>query len=52
MKVGMKYRPKSLQEILDKYKHTVIPHKKSASSETFMINAFMKNKLKEMKDHS
>ena len=44
IKVGMQYRPKSLQEILDKYKHTVIPHKKSASSETFLINAFMKNK--------
>ena len=44
IKIGMQYRPKTLQEILDKYKDTVIPHKKSASSETFMINAFMKNK--------
>ncbi len=44
IKVGMQYRPKTLQEILVKYKDTVIPHKKSASSETFMINAFMKNK--------
>ena len=44
IKVGMQYRPKTLQEILIKYRDTVIPHKKSASSETFLINAFMKNK--------
>ena len=44
IKVGMKYRPKTLQETLIKYKDTLIPHKKSASSETFLINAFMKNK--------
>ena len=44
LKVGMQYIPKTLQEILIKYKETVIPHKRSASSETFLINAFMKNK--------
>ena len=44
IKVGMQYRPKTLLEILVKYKEVVIPHKKSASSETFMINAFIKNK--------
>ena len=33
-----------IKKILVKYKDTVIPHKKSASSETFLINAFMKNK--------
>ena len=40
----MQYIPKTLQEILIKYKETVIPHKRSASSETFLINAFMQNK--------
>ena len=44
IKVGIQYRPKTLLEILDKYKKVVIPYKKSASSETFMINAFIKNK--------
>ena len=44
IKLGIQYRPKTLFEILDKYKEVVIPHKKSASSETFMINAFIKNK--------
>ena len=44
IKAGMQYRPKTLLEILDKYKKVVISHKKSASSETFLINAFIKNK--------
>ena len=44
VKIGIKYRPKSLQEILDKYKKNVVPLKKSASSEIFLINAFMRNK--------
>ena len=43
-KIGIQYRPKTLQEILVKYKDTVVPHKKSASSEIFLINAFMRNK--------
>ena len=30
MKIGMRYRPTTLHEILVKYKETVIPHKKSA----------------------
>jgi len=44
IKIGIKYHPKTLCEILDKYKKTVVPFKKSASSETFLINAFMRNK--------
>ena len=43
IKIGIKYHPKTLCEILDKYKKTVVPFKKSASSETFLINAFMRN---------
>ena len=44
IKIGIKYHPKTLCEILDNYKKTVVPFKKSASSETFLINAFMRNR--------
>lgn len=44
IEIGIKYRPKTLKEILDKYKNNVVPFKKSAPSETFLINAFMRNR--------
>ena len=39
IKVGKSYQPKTLLEILDRYKEVVIPLKKSATNERIILNA-------------
>ncbi len=44
IKVGKSYQPKTLLEILDRYKEVVIPLKKSATNERIILNTFMRSK--------